>query len=243
MGRRRVSAARRAAVAVAVQSTQNRKLGPIAATYGAQVSCPAGCPFRDSGCYGEHGYVGIVTERLNAAAAKSRATALDVAVAMAAEIDRLVPVTDMRLDVVGDAPDEACAGTVAAAASRYKRRSGGTVAVFKFTHAWATVPRAAWLDVSVLASVERPEQIADAAARGYASALVVADFDSANGTAQRVAAPDGDWLGIPCPAQTRDRQCVTCRLCMDADALLARRAAVLFRAHGSGRPSVVRALL
>jgi len=42
------------------------ELGKVSATYAAQQSCPADCPFLGSGCFAEDGLTGgFITERLN----------------------------------------------------------------------------------------------------------------------------------------------------------------------------------
>lgn len=47
-------------------------------------------------------------------------------------------------------------------------------------------------------------------------------------------APDGTRM-IPCPQQTKggDVTCVECRLCLDADGLMARNMGIAFAAHGA----------
>src|SRR5262249_760048 len=82
-------------------------------------------------------------------------------------------------------------------------------------------------------SVETAADARDAMDRGYAPALVVETLP-ADGRAWR----EGGTTFIPCPAETRGRTCVECRLCFDADALLSRRAGIAFGAPGSGQRKV-----
>ncbi len=142
---------------------------------------------------------------------------------------------DLRLHVGGDITNDGQAGLLGAAAWRWRARGGGLV--WTFTHSWHTVRRSAWgPDISVLASVERAEDIELARQQGYASAIVVDKFPSTHllGTTAKI---------IPCPAETMGKTCVECRLCLDADGLLARNTAIAFEAHGPGASSVKDALV
>lgn len=227
----------------AIAYSDNRKTGPVAVTYVPQCTCPRSCPFLGSGCYAEAGHAGIVTRRL-AAAAKGL-TVNDIAAAEAEAIRRLPALTDLRLHVVGDCPTDESARTVSAACDEYAVRGQGSVAVWTYTHAWRTVPRDAWGTVSVLASCESYSDVEDALARGYACALTVAEWDSDPDAPKpwHVEADDGRRLAVvPCPYQTKGTQCIDCRLCMDDGGLRDRGHVIAFRAHGAGRPSVVRAL-
>lgn len=215
-------------MAVAVERSRNRKTGPVAVTMTAQASCPPDCAFLGAGCYANVGMLGAChTPKLNAAA--ETATAMDVARAEAAEIDRLAGGLPLRLHVVGDCATPGAARLVSGAAQRYMRRTGAPAA-WTYTHAWRDVPRGHWAGkVSVLASCETPADVRDATARGWACAVVV-EAHPADGRAYTDA--DG-FRRIPCPEQTRGVPCVECKLCWDAGALAARRAVVEFQAHGS----------
>ena len=214
-------------IARAIPRSKNGKIGDVAATYVTQSSCPSTCPLMGAGCYAEGGRAGITTRRLNDAA--EDASALDCAIAEAAEIDRLPDNgRDLRLHVVGDCRTNAAAKRVSAAAERYMGRSPGA-AVWTYTHAWRNVNRASWGRVSVLASVENRADAALAAARGYAVAMVVAEHET-----DRAEVVDGA-RSVPCVEQTRGRTCVECRLCFD-DAGLRDRATpaiITFAVHGA----------
>ena len=85
-----------------------------------------------------------------------------------------------------------------------------------------------WRNVSVLASVDKAEDMALAFERGYAPAIITATHP-VDGKAYMM----GDVKVIPCPAQTRaNLQCDTCKLCWNADKLHAMRAAIAFEGHG-----------
>jgi hypothetical protein len=167
-------------LATAKARSQNSKLGEAATTYAAQTSCPSDCVFFDGGgCYAETGQVGkFVTAPLNAAAAQCEHDGLDVALAEAETIDALevIPGRPLRLHTVGDCASNLAALIVAAAAERYMERGGGPC--WTYTHAWRHVDREAWGTVSVLASCETGEDVRLARSRGYATALVVEEFES-----------------------------------------------------------------
>jgi hypothetical protein len=216
-------------LAIAVLLSTNRKLGWASATYAAQASCPERCPLRGAGCYAEHGPVGIITRRLN----RTQAEPLDVARAEAEAIATLPGMLDLRLHVVGDCASDAAAAIVSAAALRQTRPGR---AVWTYTHAWRDVDRAAWAEVSILASLEDPRDIPAARERGYAAALIVPEH-----TSDALHHRHGERL-LPCPEQTRGVRCSECRLCMDAERLHRERITITFRPHGT-RAAQVRSLV
>ena len=217
---------------LAIETTENAKLGACSCTYVSQESCPADCPFMGAGCYAELGHTGIVTRRLNDTPER-RADRLAAEEGRA--IDTLTGDSPLRLHVVGDCRTERAARSVAAAARRFLRRGGQPV--WTYTHSWRRVPRAAWGDVSVLASCESVEHVAEARALGYAAALVVAEFE------QAAAYEHHGERVIPCPHQTRGVQCVDCRLCFDDGRLLNARLTIAFEAHGASRRRVALTVL
>jgi hypothetical protein len=199
-------------------------------------TCSTSCAFKSGGCY------------VTSGGTKARAAALDVAArgqtsdeVIGHEV-RLIDEAfaggrvpqdgakggrDVRLHVGGDVGSIRGAQLLAGAARRWLERGGGTP--WTFTHWWREIPRKAFGQISVLASVERPEDVEIARRRGYASALVVAEFASEK--AYRL--PGSTARVVPCPAETRGTTCVECRLCLDAD-LLAMNVAIGFRVHGPG---------
>jgi hypothetical protein len=213
--------------------TDNPKLGNVSATYATQVTCPVTCPFLHSGCYAENGFIGgFITKRLNRGVLHGL-TPVDIAANEAAGIDRLEGDRDLRLHVVGDSPTIAGTKILADSARRYAARGGHKV--WTYTHAWVDLPRAAWGPGSVLASCETEAEVLHAAARGYATALVVSEHPT-----DRLH-PSGELQLLPCPEQTRGVSCAKCRLCMDDGRLRERRITIAFAAHGS-RPSKAKAL-
>lgn len=203
----------------AKELTEGRKLGPVSATYVSQASCPSACAFRGAGCYAEHGPLAMVTtKRLNNATHGE--TPEDLSREEAAAIDGLTGTRPLRLHVVGDCATDEAAQIVAAASARYTTRGGGLV--WTYTHAWRTVERVSWGDVSVLASCETDADVALARDRGYATARTVLAHEGA----KRAGGV------LPCPEQTRGVQCADCRLCLDDGRLREKAITISFALHG-----------
>ena len=252
---------------VIVCRARNAKLaGPgqevWATTAPVALTCLRSCPFLDNGCYAQRGPGGH-NARLERNAAQQGLDALDLAHEEARLIRRAARKlrekqkggdTPLRLHHGGDATTTDAVGALLAACRAWPGP------VWTYTHAWREVPREAWGEISVLASVETPAEIRLAVARRYAPALAVPVFP-----------PDGKpWREagiqfIPCPAELyaketrqrraeiaagrapeaavrRPRTCFDCRLCFDADGLLKRGQGIGFEAHGSGKLIAVDAL-
>ena len=74
----------------------------------------------------------------------------------------------------------------------------------------------------------------EARGRGYAPSIVVRQFPDrrafyVRGIVGRV---------VPCPAETGDRTCVQCRLCLSDEGLLERATTIAFAAHGGADGAV-----
>lgn len=213
--------------ALAVEKTGNHKVGDCSVTMAAQCTCPPSCPFLNHGCYAEYGRQGIHTKRQNAKAISARSEAAQEANG----INALSGKRPLRLHVVGDCSTNDAAQTVSQAAEAYTAKHGKPV--WTYTHAWRDVDRRSWRNVNVLASCESTQHAHEALERGYAASMTVASHP-----ADGRAFTDDGLLIIPCPAQTRNRTCETCRLCWDAGALRERQAVIAFSAHGSGATKV-----
>jgi len=214
-------------------------VGPfVASTYvSIRATCPSSCPFKDRGCYAQAGQTHLTMGRLDRAGAGM--TPLAVTSAEADGLARLWPRKvpqdgarggrDLRLHVGGETSCERGARRLAEAVEGLRARGLG--AAWTYTHRWRTIPREAFGPISVLASVERPHEVGEAARRGYAAALTVPRFpDSA-------AFPVGDGFSvIPCPFESQAASsptCAQCRLCFDDQGLLQRRRAIGFAVHGT----------
>ncbi len=209
----------------AIESSSNSKIGTVSATYATQATCPNSCKLRGNGCYAENGAVGVFhTSKLN----KSRDSQLPVeelAMIEAVGIAGLTGKLPMRIHVVGDATTDGAARLLSSAAEYHTRKHGQPV--WTYTHAHREVERKSWGKVSVLASCETVEETKVAMAKGYAAALVVDHHESDKAYTQ-----DGVKL-VPCPQQTgRAENCVACKLCWNADRLLAMGAVIAFSVHG-----------
>lgn len=215
-------------VATLVIASKNVKVGDVSATYASiDGSCPSDCAQKGAGCYAQTGNVGIHSNQMNAVnRLRTRQDAREVARVEARAINQAVDkglnTRPLRLHVSGDCRTTSAAKTLSKAASRWK------LPVWSYTHAWKRVERKAWGNVSVLASVDKAEDIALAFERGYAPAIVTGPHP-ANGKAYML----GDFKVIPCPAQTRsESKCDTCKLCWNADKLHAMKAIIGFEGHG-----------
>lgn len=202
--------------------TTDPKNRPIAVTYAAQQSCPLTCPFRGNGCYAETGHTLITTRRVNGAGAELTPEAIALEEAWA--IRALPAGWPLRLHVVGDCSTDKAAQIVSEAADEYRARVGSPV--WTYTHAWRDVERASWGNVSVLASCETAEDVKDAVARGYATAIVVTDRDS-------IPADLGGTKPFLCPQQTGARpDCASCMVCAK-DTRIRGKATVVLLAHSA----------
>jgi hypothetical protein len=215
-------------LAKAIEVSTNRKLGPVAATFVSQVSCPRECPWYDDGrwgspCYANNGFQGFMTAKLN----QGKGDHLDAAREEADLIRRLSGERTLRLHVVGDCKDQRAAEMVSKAADEYRAKHGRLV--WTYTRAWVQVPRTSWGSVSVLASCETPEQVQRAERLGYATAIVVSHFPQP--TAYR---RDGVKI-VPCPQETgRVPTCADCKLCWRDDILRQAGITIGFEAHSGG---------
>jgi len=245
--------------ALYVSNSKNEKISgeaKVDATYVTLDSCPASCAIKDV-CYATQAKVAMTTRRLHVefekdvkkgkvpaekkAATKAKASEY-IAAAEAAAIDESykrgpVPKGRMlRLHVSGDTTTETGAFVIAKSIDRWKARGGGKV--WCYTHAWQTVRRAAWGEVSILASMEDPLLAADARKKGYAPALVVAEFPNGPRPFERNGIK---WT--PCPAQTNETMhCSECKLCMNDKKLFDARRGIAFEAHGVRKKEAKRRL-
>lgn len=207
-------------MAFAKELTENSKLGPMSTTYAAIGSCPSTCPMLKSrACYGMSGPIGWQWGKL------SGNGAVAIAKAEAAEIAKLTGWYDLRIHTLGDCSNDAAAKIVADAAMRFMRKRNRSA--FGYTHAWRKVARRSWGKVSMLASCETTADVREARAKGWATAMVVKEFQS--DTAHVI---DGIKV-VPCPEQTgRAPSCAHCRLCMQDEKLKAANVTIAFHAHG-----------
>jgi hypothetical protein len=240
---------------MAVEKSGNRKTGILSTTYVSQASCDATCrlhPANNNGetvCYANSDHAGLWTRTVNGSPVFG---AMALARNEAAAIDTLTGREPLRLHVVGDCATNGAAKAVAAACDRYFARGGGKA--YTYTHAWRSVRRDAWGNVSVLASCEIADDITAAKKRGYATAVVY------GGPMQEkpfvmVDSKGNEHTCITCPAQltamraktnpdTARVNCATCPfLCRSDKNLQAKGITVAFHAHGEGAGRLDKALV
>lgn len=175
---------------------------------------------------------GIHTHRLNKSVVSDPEA---IAECEAEAIRKLTGRFPLRLHVVGDCTNDAAADIVSAAASEHQSKHGQPA--WTYTHAH-NVRRESWRDISVLRSCENIEQVKKAHEDGFATAMVVPEFERE--TAYPIAE---DIVGIPCPQQTgKVANCMQCRLCMQDGKLHRSRRTILFEAHGVSRNRLVNIL-
>lgn len=204
---------------IAIERSSNRKTGTVSATYAPSATCPASCPFRGAGCYGEHGPAALHLARINKQA--DGMNPVEIAQAEAEAIASLSGQRPLRMHVVGDCPTDACAMVLSEACSVYARRSDAPV--WTYTHAWRDVSAQSWGRISVLASCETVSDVITASERGYACSV----------TGPGLVVPG--YQLVRCPAEYRDMQCVDCLLCCRAERLRASKRVVVFTPHGAGK--------
>jgi hypothetical protein len=230
--------------AIYVENSANSKLSGsdsrVDATYVSMNSCPEDCVLRGAGCYAETSYVGIVARRLNSECNKCDARELARAEARAinsAYKGKDIPKnTLLRLHVVGDSRTISGTQIINKAIGNWLSR-GGKVA-YSYTHCWKDIPRELWNNVSMLASIDKPEQANLALELGYVPSLVVSEHISKS--PYLVDNSDVKW--IPCPAQTKGACCADCQLCCKSDYLFKRNYGITFSAHGVRKNVIKRRL-
>lgn len=230
--------------AIYVSDSGNTKImgsKKVDATYASiESSCPNSCALKEKGCYAQLSFVGMQVKRLDREAEGT--SALQVARAEAQAIDKSynggdVPKgRDLRIHVAGDSRTLAGTRLINNAVARWKKRGGGSA--WSYTHVWKAIPRQEWSNVSILASVDSVEQVAEARKQGYAPAIVV----DTHATDKAYKLPNSDVKWIPCPAQTRDVGCSDCRLCFNADRLYKSNMGIAFAAHGIKKNQIKRRL-
>jgi len=206
-------------MAIAVDRTQNAKLGLMATTYAAKSTCPDSCPFKDTAaCYGMVGPPSAVWKRL------SNGTHTEVAKDEADVIAKLTGTVPLRLHTMGDCSTNKAAQILAKAAQEYTAKQGQKV--YTYTHTWRRIDRKSWGSISVLASCETVEEAMQAMGRGYPAAMTVMSHEGLPKGSKEIRF-------VSCLKQTHKAEtCLACGLCLRAESLLRARTAVCFAAHG-----------
>jgi len=218
-------------IATAVEKSKNAKVGTVSATYASLHSCPATCPFKDKGCYAQSGNVFFTVKKLDKCAEDTCQTSPEaIATFEALQIEKLSGKLPLRLHVSGDCTTDASARIVSKACREYAKKHGQPV--WTYTHAWRTVSRESWGEVSVYASCETVEQCKEAIDRGYAASMVAKE--------QLNCSEKIDGLKLtPCKEQAKGTPCVDCKLCFKDKN---KNRVIVFGAHGAGTKKVKEAL-
>jgi hypothetical protein len=205
-----------------VYNSKNKKLGNVAATYlPIDQTCPNSCPLKNNGCYAQLGNTGFQNIRLQKK--MNGVSAYDIVRKEAREISAFGQKANgkaLRLHVSGDVRTAKSAKLLSIAAEKWDGK------VYTYTHAWKTIPRSAWGNISVLASCENITDAKQAMKCGYAPSIIVPNHIS-----DKAYVHDGVKI-IPCPQQTRGISCDKCKLCMNDKTLKNQNAAIAFAVHG-----------
>lgn len=202
----------------------------VSATSVPQQTCDDSCPLKRNGCYAESFRQGIHTHRLNKKAKTLKLGLGRLRIALAKQeargIDQLTGTRKLRVHVVGDCSDKTSAGIVGAAMVRHQAKSGK--AAWTYTHSWRHVDLKHWNGATVLASCEKPSQVAEARAKGYQCVLITPDHPS-----NKVYEYHGVKV-LPCPAQflyngERKVTCEDCSICQRPEMLKERNLVVGFQ--------------
>lgn len=211
-----------------VEKSGDTKLSPnggVSATWAPQSTCPTSCPLLGAGCYAETGRSGFQTRRLNRVAkGKGRQS---LAEEEARKIGELTGLRKLRVHVVGDCATPESASIIGRAMRAHERKHGK--AAWTYTHAWKTVPKAAWKGAKVLASCHSITDVKEARKKGFGTALVVPPHPT-----NKVYELGGEKI-IPCPAQflrnkVRTVTCEDCTLCQRPEFLRREKLTIGFEA-------------
>lgn len=203
-----------------VSSSDNAKIGAMDATWASITATCVDCAWGKAGtCYALGGNAKYVVSALDAEAKRARRGSVDTSFDEAAVIDASYHTGEpcetgvpagrvLRVHASGDTSTIEGARAIAAAISRWKKRGGATA--YSYTHAWRRVPRAAFGELSVLASIDNLADVPAALAQGYGSVtvLVTEDTWAQNFTIR----PDGDLVfkKFPVPRTTTNLSFVPC---------------------------------
>jgi hypothetical protein len=202
-----------------VQSSTNRKTGPIPTTYNSRSTCPPSCPQYRAACYAEDYFTRMTWDKVD-----KRGDDIE---GLALKISRLPKGQLWRMSVAGDLPGDG--ETVDAHALGLIVKANRGKNGFTYTHKknpeaiqWAK-HATAWGFTVNLSADDVGE--ADRLAATGAPVVAIVPMD----TPKHSQTPEGRPVLI-CPAQTVEYMtCAMCGLCQRAD----RRQIIGFRAHGS----------
>lgn len=195
---------------------------PVFAIYRAVgATCPKDCALLDNGCYAQHANVNIHQRR-----------AADRTFDIVGYIVRLPLDALLRGAVSGDALGEDGPEYRRGLALGLQLRPD--VSCWTYTHAWRRPEIIEWMrsapaNLTIVASVDDPKDIAEAEALGWSTVATVVPTEDGKGFSDAEARQARKEHGaLPCPAQRMDMGCADCTAC-------ARPGRILFAVHGPAR--------
>lgn len=205
----------------AIEISNNRKTGLVSAVWApTNATCPKSCPLKNNGCYAEDHPAARTVARCNAGAEGK--TQLELAHEEATAIRNMSGKRPLRLHVAGDFANIECTAIIDNAVAEYTAKHGQPV--WAYTHNWCAIPRATFKNIGIMASCETPQQVTEARAMGYATALIVPPGETPRDVTM-------------CRHTTHGIQCDTCKLCMHPDKL---KKPIGFWPHGNRKKRVQR---
>lgn len=227
-----------------VVKSQNKKISnkyQVDCTFAPiKQSCPDSCQLKNNGCYASLSFVGMINRKLEKEA--EGLSALEVAKLEAKAIDesydgKAVPNVLLRLHVSGESTTIEGSKLINKAVGKWKKRGGAEV--WSYSHSWKDVPRSAWSNVSMLASVDDYKDIALAIEKEYVPAIVVNTFPKN----KKFSVPGSPIDFLPCPAQVKETvSCDSCQLCLRDDLLKSLNVGIAFQAHSAKVNSIKKRL-
>lgn len=208
----------------------NSKLGTsvVTTTLPIKATCATDClhhPDREGTCYAYNGPMLWHQRRMESAIDPS----WDIGGMEANQLASNAPAGALtRLHVAGEWLDAAHVKRV------LKVVKAKSLKAWSYTHKWRKFKATSFRGLSILASCDSLPDAVQAWIKGYAPALVVPKFESVQAYDLKYAnGSDSGMRGIPCPAQTKQRTCEECKLCLKTEWLHATQQVILFEAHGS----------
>lgn len=246
---------------IVTATSQDQKLShnkSCGATWLPKATCPGSCPHHPDNngtCYALLRRCGMNWNRISS----STITDPEIAAAMECEaVATLDSDNPIRAHVSGDFIHEKHVRDFSAAATLYKknalvkhaknqaRREKSALAqglpipkpkplpfVWSYTHNMTIPAEAVGEDLSLFRSRETLDQVKKDHAEGWASVLVVSEFEKNEDGTVKKSYPVGDGYRIvPCREMTEGVKCVDCGLCGHAKKLHEKKLIVAFEAHG-----------
>jgi hypothetical protein len=204
--------------------TTNRKLGPMAASYSSNTTCPPACPLAKQGCYALYGPISISWSKVTAGLRGGLWAQFVAAL-------RLLPRGSLfRYGVAGDLPGQGNRLNITQLRELVRALTGRRG--FAYTHKpmWRKAERDAVKaanDAGFTINLSADTLSASDTKKAWEIGPVVVTVKSFQ--AMPTHTPAGHRL-VACPQQTHNISCSQCQLCLVPQ----RKSIVAFAAHGTG---------